>query len=94
MKRKFIFLLTMCIFGLTGLLKAQDNVSTIGGDATSSSNIYPISFGYSYALSQHIYQSSQINKAPGVIESIAFKRYSENAHVRNITVYMKNTDKT
>ena len=94
MKRKFIFLLTMCIFGLTGLLKAQDNVVTIGGDATSSSSIYPISYAYSYALSQHIYQSSQINKAPGVIESIAFKRYSENAHVRNITVYMKNTDKT
>ena len=94
MKRKFIFLLTMCIFGLTGLLKAQDNVVTIGDDATSSSSIYPISYGYQYALSQHIYQSSQINKAPGVIESIAFKRYSENAHVRNITVYMKNTDKT
>ena len=98
MKRKFIFL-AMLLLTLVGgvkwnVLNAQDNVVTIGGDATSSSNIYPISFNYSYALSQHIYQSSQINKAPGVIESIAFKRYSENAHVRNITVYMKNTDKT
>ncbi|MBO5809873.1 MAG: choice-of-anchor J domain-containing protein [Bacteroidales bacterium] len=89
MKRKFIFLLTMCIFGLTGLLKAQDDVATIGGDATSYQVGYPIAFNYNYQLSQHVYTASEINHAAGIIEKIAFK--VNVTQTRNLTFYLKNT---
>ena len=92
MKRKFIFLLTMCIFGLTGLLKAQDDVVTIGGDATSESSVFPIPTYYGQSFSQTLYTATAINHVPATITSIAFKKNSDDA-VRNLTVYLKNTDK-
>ena len=89
MKKKFIFLLTMCLFGLTGLLKAQDDVVTIGDDATSYQVYYPIAFGANYQLSQHVYTASEINHAAGTIEKIAFK--VNVTQTRNLTFYLKNT---
>lgn len=92
MKRKFIFLMMMCLFGLSGLLNAQEDVVTINGDATSYSNIYPIAFNYNYQLSQHIYTAEEINHAAGTIEKIAFK--VNVTQTRNLTFYLINTDKS
>ena len=91
MKKKIIFLMMLLTF-IEGLsmnsLKAQD-VVTIGGDATSYSNIYPIGSNYSYGLSQHTYTAAEINHAGGKITHIAFK---VNVNVtRNVTFYLQHT---
>ena len=90
MKKLLLFVIA-CTLGLFGTLRAQDDVVTIGGNATSYSNIYPLGFNYQYTLSQHIYTAAEINHLPSNITSIAFKRYDTSGAVRNITVYMKNT---
>ena len=53
MKKRFIFL--VMLFSLLGgvnwnVLNAQDNVVTIGGDATSYNVYYPIAFYANYQL--------------------------------------------
>ena len=74
------------------VLNAQEDVATINGDATSYVAYYPICFNYNYGLSQHIYTSSDIGHAAGVIDKIAFKvNYTS---TEDITLYMQNTDMT
>ena len=96
MKRKFIFLAMLLLTLIGGVkwnvLNAQDDVITIGGDATKESSVFPIPTYYGQSLSQTLYTASAINHAPATITSIAFKKNSDDA-VRNLTVYLKNTDK-
>ena len=92
MKKRFIFL--VMLFALLGgvnwnVLNAQDDVVTIGGNATSISGYYPIAFGANYQLSQHVYTADEIGHAAGTIEKIAFK--VNVTQTRNLTFYLKNT---
>ena len=93
MKKKFILLAMMLLTLIGGVnlnvLNAQEDVVTINGDATSYSNIYPISFNYNYSLSQHTYTASEINHAAGVVDKIAFK--VNVTQTRNLTLYLQNT---
>ncbi len=93
MKKKFIFLAMLLLTVLGGVnlnvLNAQEDVVTINGDATSYSNICPISFNYNYSLSQHTYTASEINHAAGVVDKIAFK--VNVTQTRNLTLYLQNT---
>lgn len=91
MKKLLLFVIA-CTLGLFGTLRAQDDVVTIGGDATKESSVFPIPTYYGQSLSQTLYTASAINHAPATITSIAFKKASDDA-VRNLTVYLKNTDK-
>ena len=91
MKKLLLFVIA-CTLGLFGTLRAQDDVVTIGEDATKESSVFPIPTYKSQMLSQTLYTASAINHAPATITSIAFKKASDDA-VRNLTVYLKNTDK-
>lgn len=91
MKKLLLFVIA-CTLGLFGTLRAQDDVVTIGEDATKESSVFPIPTYKSQMLSQTVYTASAINHAPATITSIAFKKASDDA-VRNLTVYLKNTDK-
>ncbi len=96
MKKKFIFF-TLLLLTLIGgakfnVLNAQETI-TIGGNATGTSQNYPMGLYYPYTLTQQIYTSSDINYGAGVISEIAFKINISNA-TRNVTIYMKNTDKS
>lgn len=91
MKKLLLFVIA-CTLGLFGTVRAQDDVVTIGGDATKESSVFPIPAYYGQSLSQTLYTASAINHAPATITSIAFKKISDDA-VRNLTVYLKNTDK-
>ena len=88
MKKRFIFL--VMLFALLGgvnwnVLNAQEDVVTIGGDATSYNVYYPIAFYANYQLSQHVYTADEIGHAAGTIEKIAFK--VNVTQTRNLTFY-------
>ncbi len=79
------------------VLNAQETVVEIGGNATSTSQHYPMGLYYPYTLVQQVYTSTDIANAgfsegSGVITKIAFKINTSSA-TRKVTVYMKNTDK-
>ena len=79
------------------VLNAQETVVEIGGNATSTSQYYPMGLYYPYTLVQQVYTSTDIANAgfsegSGVITKIAFKINTSSA-TRKVTIYMKNTDK-
>lgn len=101
MKRKFILLAMMLLTLIGGVkfnvLNAQETVVEIGGNATSTSQHYPMGLYYPYTLVQQVYTSTDIANAgfsegSGVITKIAFK-INKSSATRKVTVYMKNTDK-
>lgn len=101
MKRKFILLAMMLLTLIGGVkfnvLNAQETVVEIGGNATSTSQHYPMGLYYPYTLVQQVYTSTDIANAgfsegSGVITKIAFKINTSSA-TRKVTIYMKNTDK-
>ena len=95
MKKKFIFL-TMLLLTLVGgvkfnVLNAQETI-TIGDKTDYSTMSLPFTDYYKYYVSQQIYTSDEI-KVEGVITHIAYHIAQTNGSVRNVLIYMTDTDK-
>ena len=103
MKRKFLLLVMMCLFGGFGFsaMKAQ-NVVTIDGskdnfEETTNDN-YPFNTNYKYTTSQQFYRAHELGnmKNGDIITSIAFKikasKISPLNFTRTLKIYMINTE--
>lgn len=96
--KKNLFLAILCVLGLFGTLRAQDNVvtidGTVGGYAQGTDNHVPIYNNYEYAVTQFYYTVDEIAKAGGTIESIAFKTSNDAnyPYTRTFDIYMVNTE--
>ena len=66
------------------------------GDGTIANMSAPIynAYGGSYSLSQQIYTAEEIGVNSGKITSVSFHHAAGNNNVRDIVVYIQNTDKT
>ena len=102
MKKKILLLtFIMCLVGVANIknLNAQEQTITIG-TGTSATEYIPYcernlsSAGYS--VSQQLYSRTDLEGLPEnvAIKSISFFLYYSDKNDRNISVYMKNTDKT
>ena len=98
MKRKFLLLVMMCLFGgLSSSLMAQEPVTingTVGGYASAgSSNYVPFNTKYEYTTSQQIYLKEELvgMKDGDQITSVAIHVKSVNGScTRKIKIYMAN----
>lgn len=90
--KKFLLLTIMCIFGLFGNMKAQQTI-VIGEDGTNQLTNLPIQVSYNYSISQQIYTKSEMNNTLGDITAISFEQTNNQIYTRNLSIYMKNTDK-
>ena len=87
---KKLLLSLVCVLGLLGGLRAQEETISIGS-GTSSGYRTPINTDQPYSISQQIYSSSEIGKESGKISKIAFRWASSTAETRNLSIYMQNT---
>ena len=98
MKRKFLLLVMMCLFGgLSSSLMAQDEtVVTIGSTTSTRTNgNFPIAGHKNYSISQTFYKSADINMADGgTIRKISYMVSSSSAYTcsSKLKIYMRNTD--
>ena len=96
--KKNLLLTIMCVFGLLGLVKAQNNVVTIDGTVGSyesySSRFVPIYTNYENSISQQYYTAEEIGRTSGTVKGIAFKTNSStwNSCSRIIDIYLVNTE--
>ena len=90
--KRFFLLSLVCVLGLFGNLRAQEETISIGsGDgAINYSPTYVDSY---YSVSQQIFTAAEMQNKSGKITSVAFKCTSRTA-TRTFKVYMVNTDKT
>lgn len=85
----------MCVLGLNSLNAQQEVI--IGTDAGDYSWNYDVPFEeYNmYSISQQIYTAEEMGSVIGNITQVSFKLvYCVDASVRNVDIYMINTDKT
>ena len=87
---KKLLLSLVCVLGLLGGLRAQEETISIGS-GNSSSYRTPINTDQPYSVSQQIYSADEIGKGAGKISKIAFRWASASAETRNLSVYMQNT---
>ena len=95
MKKKLLVAI-MCILGCLNLVNAQNEVvidGTVGGYDTYMTSYAPVYCGYGNSISQQYYTAEEIGGQAGTISSIAFKTFMAYDDVRNLNVYMVNTDK-
>ena len=98
MKRKFLLLVMMCLFGgLSSSLMAQKTVTidgTVGGYTTGASNNVPFNTNYKYSTSQQIYLADELGMTNGdIITNVAFYVKTKNMTLtRTIKIYMVNTE--
>ena len=96
MKRKFLLLVMMCLFGGLGSLslKAQEEVSI--GNGTTENYSVPFETYRVQSGSQSYYLSNEIGKTTGgTIDKIAYYiSTSGEAGTRKIRVYLRNTDES
>ncbi|MBR7176115.1 MAG: T9SS type A sorting domain-containing protein [Bacteroidales bacterium] len=93
--KKFVFAV-MCVFAMNWL-NAQEVEVSIGTDAGDYSFDYSVPFEeYNmYSISQQIYTAEEMGGNVGSITKVSFKLvYCVDASVRNVDIYMINTDKT
>ena len=64
------------------------------GSGTSTNVHYPVTGGYKYSLSQQIYTPAQLGTTPVLLGSVAFFNTQGYEKTRNLTIFMKHTDKT
>ena len=89
--KKLLLLTVMCVLGLFGSLRAQEEIAIGSGDgAINYSPTYVDSY---YSVTQQIFTASEMQNKSGKITSVAFKCTSRSA-TRTFKVYMLNTDKT
>ena len=90
--KRFFLLSLVCVLGLFGNLRAQEETISIGsGDgAINYSPTYVDSY---YSVSQQIFTAAEMQNKSGKITSVSFKCTSRNT-TRTFKVYMVNTDKT
>jgi len=94
--KKNLFLTIMCIFGLMTFVKAQNDEviidGTVGNYSSYMTAYAPVYCGYGNSISQQYYTAEEIGRPSGTISSIAFKTYAAYEDVRNLNVYLVNTD--
>ena len=95
---KKLLLITLCVFGMFGTLKAQEKEVVIDGTVGSydeSMNRYaPIFVAYQYSISQQYYLAEEIGVEAGTITSLSFKTdmtWYETAP-RRLDVFVVNTE--
>ena len=66
---------------------------TVIGSGSSISSYYPTSTLYKNAYSEQIYTAAEVGES-GIIKSVAFFNATDAARTRNMTIYMKHTDKS
>ena len=88
--KRFFLLSLVCVLGLFGNLRAQEETISIGsGDgAINYSPTYVDSY---YSVTQQIFTAAEMQNKSGKITSVAFKCTSRTA-TRTFKVYMVNTD--
>ena len=64
------------------------------GEGTGNVVSSPIYDYNSYSISQTIYTAEEIGYGKGIIKSVFYNQYAGGNNVRNISVYMKNTEST
>ena len=98
MKKKFILLAMMLLTLIGGVnlnvLNAQETIEIGEGSTSTSYSIPSYTYYGNRSFTQQIYTAGEINAASGNVISISFKKQRGNNNVRNISVYMENTDKT
>ena len=87
---KKLLLSLVCVLGLLGGLRAQEETISIGS-GNSSSYRTPINTDQPYSVSQQIYSADEIGKGAGKISKIAFRWVTASTETRNLSVYMQNT---
>ncbi len=98
MKRKFLLLVMMCLFGgfSSSLLAQDETVVTIGSTTGTRTNAnFPIAGHKNYSLSQTFYKSASIGMAEGgTIRKISYMVSNTTAYTcsSNLKIYMRNTD--
>ena len=84
-------------FTVTGPATYVANFGTIDGtmigSGSSTLSYCPTNTLYKYAYSEQIYTATEIGES-GIIESVAFFNTTDAARTRNMTIYMKHTDKS
>ena len=88
--KRFFLLSLVCVLGLFGNLRAQEETISIGS-GNSSSYRTPINTDQPYSVSQQIYSADEIGKGAGKISKIAFRWVAASTETRNLSVYMQNT---
>lgn len=90
--KKFLLLTIMCIFGLFGNVEAQQTI-IVGEDGTTQLTNLPIQVSFNYSISQQIYTKAEMNNTLGNITAISFQQTNSQIYTRDLSIYMKNTDK-
>ena len=88
--KRFFLLSLVCVLGLFGNLRAQEETISIGS-GNSSGYRTPINTDQPYSVSQQIYSADEIGKGAGKISKIAFRWVAASTETRNLSVYMQNT---
>ena len=95
--KKNLFLTIMCIFGLMTFVKAQNDEviidGTVGNYSSYMTAYAPVYCAYANSISQQYYTAEEIGRTEGTIKSISFKTSIAYDAVRNLNVYLVNTDK-
>ena len=96
MKRKFIFLVMLfaLLGGVNFSANAQEQIEIGEGSTSSSYSIPSYTYYGNRSFTQQIYTQSEINAPSGTITSISFRKQRGNNNVRNLTIYLENTDRT
>ncbi|MBR2051605.1 MAG: T9SS type A sorting domain-containing protein [Bacteroidales bacterium] len=102
MKKRFLLLtLIMCLLGGINSVMAQEQTITIGTGKSATDCVPYCERAFTgaesgYSVSQQLYSRTDLEGLPenAAIKSISFFLQYEDKNDRNISVYMKNTDKT
>lgn len=91
--KKLLLFVALCLFGLTSQLNAQTSAEVVIGSGDNYIHAEsPINLFYAYSFSQMIYTADEINQSSGFISSVSFRMHQSYC-VRNLSVYLQNTDK-
>lgn len=90
---KKLLLVTLCVLGMFGTLKAQEPVTVTIGNGAGEINYSPSYIDSYTSISQQIFLAEEMQGQSGKIESVSFKCTYRMAE-RNFKVYITNTDKT
>lgn len=89
--KRFYFFILMCFVGFLSPLNSQ--VPLIIGSGDTNSGTLPIEEYFHFSLSQQIYTAEEMYVSSGTITDVAFKMVSGSPTVRNVNLFMINTDK-
>ena len=72
--------------------KAGTSIVQIGEGTENYVSTSPVNEFYAYSISQTIYKAEEIGLDKGIIKSVSYNQYTGANNIRNIAIYMKNTD--